>query len=260
MSILDARFPLLALAFACTAPALLPGPAGSGPNDPEPGEDPVTETGNPKRVTGVTVEVGFTSPTGVEASGAVVTASAGTAVLRDIELDLPSGQDCTKIDFELSEPARCIDDAIVIEGPLVIDLYNRTSQPDLSNLALPEGTYRRIDMRFDPDSAPDEVSLRLLTEVSIDDVPTMVELALEINEDARFESPNGIFVSDSSALLALLDLDVILADTPLVDCASTLGSPGSTITIDDDSNCRDVEEAISDALKESFDLDDGDDD
>ena len=196
-----------------------------------------------------------------DADGTPARIDAVGATVRDIGLDLPDGSSCA--DFELEPPVRCDEewDKIIVEGPFDLDLVARTSEPSLEEVRLPAGTYRRVDLRFDSNDAPDGASLRIGGTLELADGERRVELLLPIDQDARFEAPGGIEVGPDTSLLALLDLDVLLGAAPLRRCADSgdVRDDGGTLWIDG-SECEDVINGIEQVLKERWDLVDSDDD
>ncbi|MBX2803159.1 MAG: hypothetical protein KTR31_36095 [Myxococcales bacterium] len=192
-------------------------------------------------------------------AGNLVTIDGGNAAIRDIEIDLPSGQTCGDLDptFAFESPVRCEDgeDKIEIVGPFLVDLVTREATPSLAGLTIPPGTYERVDIRFDPGASGSGVSLAMAGTIEDISDPVAFELALEINEDARFESPDGIEVDASEDMFAQIDLDVVFRQTLLGSCARSLAD-GGVAQIDNESDCGDdLEDAIEDAIKETFDLD-----
>jgi hypothetical protein len=196
-----------------------------------------------------------------DADGAAAVVDRVEAVVRDIGLDLPDGSSCA--DLELADPVRCDEegDKIIVEGPFFLDLVARTSEPSLDDIELPAGVYRRVDLRFDPNEAADDASLRIGGTLELVDGVRAVELGLPINEDARFEHPDGIEGGGGGSLLALLDLDVLLGAAPLRRCAESgdADDDGTTVWIDG-SDCDDVIDGIEEVMKERWDLVDSDDD
>lgn len=213
-----------------------------------------TDTGTNGATTTGPIELVFT-----DRSGATVSLDGAWAVVRHIEIDLPSGTRCDDLDpsFVFEEPVRCEagEDKIEIGGPLDIDLVNQRSTPSLTGLTIPPGTYRRVDVRLHDSSAPSEITFIVVGTVHDPVAPVDFELALGINEDARFESPDGIVLKSSDEMLARLDLDAVLGQTRLGACARELEHDGYA-QIDGESDCGDdLEDTIEDALKDTFDLD-----
>lgn len=222
-----------------------------------------SSTGDTAATTSTGTSTSTSTSTWVEtsdASGNPIRITAGTAVIRHIELDLPSGDSCNELrkSFTFEPPVRCEsgEDKIEILGPFVVDLIGRTSEPSLSGLTVPAGTYQRVDIRFHRSSAPDEITLALAGTVDPDGAGIDFDLALGLNEDARFESPGGVPVSQSGALVAMIDADVVFGATHLGACAATLADGSGHASIDAESDCGDeLEDEIEEAIKERFDLD-----
>ena len=186
-----------------------------------------------------------------DAAGNPLRIMAGTAIVRHIELNLPSGETCNELrkSFTFESPVRCGagEDKIEIQGPFEVDLIGQTSEPSLDGLTLPGGTYKRVDIRFHRSSAPDEITLALSGMVDVGSEVIDFDLALGINEDARFESPIGVSVNSSGALLALIDADVVFGATQLGACAAASADDNGYASIDAESRCGDaIEDAIED--------------
>lgn len=187
-----------------------------------------------------------------EGSGALVTVSSASITVRDIEIDLPDGRSCEDLDpGVVVEPLRCSDDKLHLDGPYRFDLVSQTSEPPLDDVVIPEGVYKRVDLRLDPDVATDERSLTLAGDV--DGAP--FDLALPINEDARFENEGGLHIGGVDQILAHLDLGAVMADVPLSDCLSDLSADDDGVTYITEDGCKDVEDSLKDSLKNTFDLD-----
>lgn len=185
-----------------------------------------------------------------EADDALVEVNAATLSVRDIEIDLPDGRTCADLPpGAVVEPLLCESDKLRLEGPYTFDLVNRTASPPLDDVVIPAGTYDRVDLRLDPDSAPSEQSFTMSG--TVDGAP--FDLALPINEDARFENESGLRLDSWHQLAAHLDLGALMADVPLADCVSDLGEEGVASVTED--RCKDVEDTLKDALKNTFDLD-----
>ena len=126
-------------------------------------------------------------------------------------------------------------DKIIVEGPFFLDLVARTSEPSLGDVELPAGVYRRVDLRFDPNEASDDASLRIGGTLELADGVRAVELGLPINEDARFEH---LRVQDESANAQhLTDLHVKLGvrsgdNFTVIGCRTgDFGSPTPTFGV-----------------------------
>jgi len=173
-----------------------------------------------------------------------------------IEFDAPGTKPCAEADFSNSGlSVRCDGAKIRIEGPILVDLMTGTSQPSLENLVIPAGIYKRIDVRFEQLKGGD-VTLTASGEIAYRQMPTPYDLALKFNEDARFESPGGITITEDAGEQVLLELDVRrwFSALPLTDCLDDgdLMIEGGRIAIrDKGSKCGMVEAALKDAIKAS---------
>ena len=169
------------------------------------------------------------------------------ARVRDIELILPDGVSCDGV-------AGCESNKIRVIGPWTIDLLTGVGTPPLPTLEVPATTYRRIDVRFEPDDA--DVTLSARGTVPFRGAATPFALDLKFDETARFESATGVVVAADALRSVVMRLDprVWLSDLPLVACADDGDLPivdGTIVLADGNGSCSDVENVIKDAIKES---------
>ncbi len=191
--------------------------------------------------------------------------------LRDLQLDVPSDEDldCDALADELTDPVTCSAGTLTVTGPFVADLLTGTSEPSLDDVSLAAGTYERLDARVDDAEhleAGDvlaELALLLRGELTLDGAVQPFELALQLNEDIRFEGGDGVQVDgQASGLLAALDVSSWLAEVPLAACIREgdveVGDDG-VARIDEDTSgsgdCSDVEDRIREHMKEDGQLD-----
>jgi hypothetical protein len=203
--------------------------------------------------------------------------------LRDIRLDLPQGTKCADVK-NLLVGATCGEGeheetesedggthggsgTVEIPGPLVVDLLNNTTTPDLSGLRLPAGTYRRIDFRLE-EGRSDELpandaligaSFIARAQFTDDGSPaSTLELRFAFSEDARFESATGVTVEADDTLVALLKPQVWLEGLPVGQClkAGDLTVTNGVARIDDSArgSCSDAENRVKENIKRSNDL------
>jgi hypothetical protein len=170
--------------------------------------------------------------------------------LRDIRLDLPQGTKCADVKNLLAR-ATCGEDGheetegedggtqggdrgmyggsgtVVIPGPLVVDLLNNATTPDLSGLRLPAGMYKRIDFRLEEDRSDElpandrPIGASFIARAQFTDAnppASTLELRFAFSEDARFESATGVTVEADDALVALLQPQVWLEGLPVGQC------------------------------------------
>ena len=198
------------------------------------------------------------------------------AYIRQIELDLPDGERCDELSGDLigatCEAGEGADeDKIVIEGPRLINLINGDVTPPLTDVLIPEGRYKRVDIRFD-DGRPDEGliteedmlndrSLDLSFGFDHDEELTLLSVRLKFNEDLRVEAPEGVEVADGDALIAQLDVTQWLQMIDFFSCVDGEGltTNGPLVFIDDDEpaegSCAGIEGDIKELLKERAQLD-----
>lgn len=189
--------------------------------------------------------------------------------LRHIELDLPAGTTCADLEGELAGAA-CLSDAkIRIDGPMVVDLITGATTPDLGKVALPAGTYSRIDFRVDDGDpqegliqagdALDDYSLVVDATFDYEGTPVTLLLSLNFDEDIRIERPAGVALAPADNLAVKFVVDDWLAGVDIAGCLDDgeLTLDGDTVVIDDlaDGACGGVEDIIKNNMKNSGDLD-----
>jgi len=188
----------------------------------------------------------------IDQAGNTFTLTTARARVRHVELYLPAGASCAGV-------AGCDGDKIRVDGPWDIDLLTGDATPALPRVEVPLGTYRRVDVRFEPDDG--DVTLAVSGTVLFRGAPTPFTLALDFNETARFESATGFVVTRDVVqdAVARLAPATWFAALPLVACADDGDLPieGGTIVITDgDGSCSDVESVVRDAIKGSGRLED----
>ncbi len=200
-----------------------------------------------------------------EAGGGELVLDNALAFVRDIEFDLPDGVSCSgddDFDGECDEDS----DKIVVTGPWLVDLMTGTATPPMDDIRIPAGRYKRVDVRFDdaePAQAPGlEIPAELAGATLVADGTTSTgdaerfQLRLKFNEDARFETEDGIDVDETGTQAMLLELDASswFASVNLSDCVEDgdLAIDDGVLMIDDeDGSCSDIENDLKRAIKES---------
>ncbi len=198
----------------------------------------------------------------VEQGGHRLTVEQASVFIRHVEFDLPEGAEC---EAEHTGDV-CDEDKLSFDGPWVVDLMTGAADPDLSELRVPAGTYKRVDVRLD-DAESDEAH-------DIDGVDSLhgntlvvsgtysgpeaerFELSLKFNEDARFEHEDeGLQVEAGGVRDMVLSLDVAewFESVDLAKCAEDgdLEVRDGVLIIDESGDCSDVENDLKDAIKNS---------
>jgi hypothetical protein len=211
-------------------------------------------------------------PTFTSSDGITFTLTDARIHLKDIRLDLPQGTKCAEVRGLLSGATCKGGDSgsgsgtVVVPGPILVDLMTGATQPDLSTLRLPAGTYKRIDFRLEEAKAGEVpsteplvgYSLRVKAGFTHDSTPSTLELNLKFSEDARFESSTGVEVGADDALLALLQPQVWLEGLPVATCLQKgdLVMSNNVLLIDARAkgDCSGAEETVKRNIKTSGDL------
>jgi len=211
------------------------------------------------------------------APSTVFTSSDGTSFtltqarihLRDIRLDLPKGTKCEDVSGLLSG-AECkgSGDAktLLVPGPIVVDLMTGATTPDLSELRIPAGNYKRIDFRLE-EAKSDEVgatepllgySFMARADFTQGGTARKLEMFFKFSEDARFESATGVDVPEGGSLVAFLKPQVWLQGLPLGECIrdGDVEVANNTVRVDDKAGgeCSDAENTVKENIKTSGDL------
>lgn len=216
-------------------------------------------------------------PVATDAAGVAFSVEQGLLHLRHIELDLPSGGSCADVSGLVGAECHDADGPgdeakIRIPGPFAVDMINGMSTPSLAGVSIPAGTYRRIDLRVD-DGRPsegvvaagsplDDNALAVIATFDHGGTTATLDLRLNFDEDIRIEQPGGVAVAPGDDLIARFAATNWLAGVDLGACVDTLTPTGDRYVVDDrnDGACAGIEDAVKNAMKESGDLVDSDDD
>lgn len=164
------------------------------------------------------------------------------------------------------------EDEIRFEGPFTVDLLTGLSTPSLDNLAVPPGTYKRVDLRVDDLQAEDTTQSSELVGHSLiaygtytTDTATPVRLALKFNEDIRFETPDGFTISETGGTDIVASINsqnwfagvgaaIAACLTEKEDDALIGGVLNFDESDDNATECGEVEELLKESFKNSGDL------
>jgi hypothetical protein len=134
-----------------------------------------------------------------DAAGTVFTVRSGYANVGRIKIALPQGMDCSDADETACESGEA-----KLEGPWVSDLLTGKWMPDPGSVRIPIGAYKRLLVRLEaqenaPAGVPDlgRHSLVFAGTFAYAGRPDRpFAIALDFDEDQRFESPSGFAVSE----------------------------------------------------------------
>jgi hypothetical protein len=192
-----------------------------------------------------------------DAGGTVFTIRSGYVNVGRIKIALPDGVDCSEADETACESGEAR-----IEGPWISDLMTGKWTPDPGAVRIPVGAYKRLEVRLEAQDkvaagAPDLGLHSLVFGGTFawsgrSDRPFTV--ALDFDEDERFESPTGFAVSEGNTAITI-DLDIArwLAQANLTACLENgslpLDSEGG-FAFGKDGGCG-LEQEMKDAIKAS---------
>jgi len=192
-----------------------------------------------------------------DAGGSVFTVKTGYANVGRIRIALPDGVDCSQADETACESGEA-----TIDGPWVSDLMTGKWIPDPGTVRMPLGVYKRLEVRLESQDkvaagAPDLGRHSLVFGGTFSwsgraDRPFTV--ALDFDEDERFESPAGFAVAEGSTTITVaLDIARWLSQANLTACLENgslpLDSTGG-FAFEKDGGCG-VEQEMKDAVKAS---------
>ena len=154
------------------------------------------------------------------------------------------------IQVDLFEEEASID----IVGPFVIDLVTGTSTPSLADVEIPEGTYKRVDIRVDDGDSLDGNSFVAIAAFEYEGAPATLDLALHFNEDIRIEHPDGVALGPDTDLVAEFVVNDWLAGIDIAGCIddADLELVDGVVTIDettDNGSCSGIENTIKNNMK-----------
>lgn len=207
---------------------------------------------------GPAADGGLAAPDG---DGDVLAIVSASVHIRDIELYLPEGVGCDDVDDDDLGGFDCEDDdgdddsddaKLVLDGPFDVDLVSGEIVGD--EVALPTGTYRRVDVRVDDDE--DDVTFAAAGTMDLDGEDVEVQIQLDFNEDVRFEGDLTIGEDDKvGSLVVGFDVQQWLAGVPLHECVRREGSTDGPLVVGEDNSgsgsCSDLENAIRDNVEAS---------
>lgn len=202
----------------------------------------------------------------LDASGATFGVTAARATVRHVDLYLPAGTDCTAVPGLVTGGAdytvACDGDKIRARGPWTIDLLTGVATPALPTVPVVAGTYRRVDVRFDPGA--DDLTLVIEGATTVSGASTPYRLALDFTDEIRFEGTTFVASPDVVAkALLVLDPATWFAQIPLTQCAADgdLESEDGVLLIEDGKGaCDKIEDQIVGAIGGSGRLEDEHDD
>jgi hypothetical protein len=192
-----------------------------------------------------------------DAGGSVFTVRTGYANVGRIKIALPDGIGCSEADETACESGEAR-----IDGPWVSDLMTGKWLPDPGAVRIPAGAYKRLEVRLEAQQmagagAPDLGYHSLVfggTFAWSGRADRPFTVALDFDEDERFESPTGFPVAEgSTSIIIALDIARWLSQANLTACLENgslpLDSAGG-FALGKDGGCG-VGQELKDAIKAS---------
>lgn len=214
-----------------------------------------TETGNAHDDGGVpiTIHFGLTATTDAlaaeDADGRAFGIDRAIGRIRRIDLSLPDGMTCADVAGQIVGGS-CDTDHVRYDGPWTVDLLTGAAAPPIEGLRAPAGTYRRIDVRFEGDSAGPAL---VIEGVPPGDAAERYRLEGDFAEDARFEGRAAVIAGEGPVALDLaMPVDAWLAETPLGACLDDGSVPVEEGVALIDAQLDGACEATVDALKRAM--------
>lgn len=213
------------------------------------------------------------------------------ANIEEIRLELPEGMSCADVEAQLSDGLSCeeeveIEDGqsvteaeIHVPGPFVINLLTGESTPSLSNLEIPSGMYREIEIKFDEarledgilDGADALINNTIYVEGSYQTDASTTQafiIALGFSEDWEMSSAQELTVLEGATNQLSTEFNQAnwFNDLPLDSCLADgdLSLVDGVLVIDESVSgsgaCADIEDIVKDNFENSGSFDDDDDD
>lgn len=196
-----------------------------------------------------------------DADGSPFEFSAIYASIRDIDFKPKSVDDCEAESLEENE---CDAEKIRFSGPFSVNLLTGESEPALEEFAVPAGTYKQIDIRFD---VSDNGSQGLGLDNVLSGAAFVIEgrdveadlpfrVLIDLNIEAKFKSKTGIALEEDNPKNVLLSLDPLgwLESISLHDCISAgeFRTEDGVIVIDTDgeNKCKTLEQDLREQIKD----------
>jgi len=195
-----------------------------------------------------------------DVSGTVFTITEARANVRHIQFDLPdSSQDSTR--------------QISLDGPFIVDLIDGVAVPAIGAFEVPADIYKRIDVRLDDTRSED--GLIALSDPLLDNTLMIsgtfdyngnpergFTIILKLNEDVRFENPNGIVIREGETNNVILNLNVgeWLENIDITQCLNDgdmqLETNGDLVINDHNGNgdCDNLEQKLKTNIKNKYDI------
>jgi len=176
--------------------------------------------------------------------------------VEEVRLKLDSGVQCAEVEAELFG-AVCVDgNRVLIPGPIVFDLADGTSSPDLSEVRIPAGNYKRAELVLgtaDGDLLADDDDLAgrtLVSQFEPVDADYEVALRLGLEDVLKIDDPRAVDTQNDGMVLALgVDGSSWFADSGLDACldAGTVPTSESGVYVVNDEDptlCDGLADAI----------------
>jgi hypothetical protein len=192
-----------------------------------------------------------------DAGGTAFTIKSGYANVGRIRIALPDSLDCNDAD-----ETDCESGEVKLPGPWVSDLMTGKWIPDPGSVSIPVGSYRSLDVRLEAQDkvvagAPDLGKHSLViggTFAYAGRIDRPFRIALDFDEDARFESSSGFSVdSGENAITLALDIAQWMSTADLTACLDAGSLPLDALggfSLEKGHGC-DLEQALKDAVKAS---------
>lgn len=230
------------------------------------------DTGNANDVTSIKVAVAVGPGSPIDQQGNTFTIETALANVRDVDLYLPDGATCDDLigaegldTVGGDHTVVCENDHVRARGPWLVDLVAKTSTPDLPEVPVLAGTYRRIDVRFDPGA--DGATIAVTGTFLIEGRAQPFAMTLDFSETLRFEGTDVVATRDAVAQ-ALLTLDPSgwFASMPLAQCAADGDFPieGGIVRFGedddggrgggDDDACEEFDDRVRDGVRDGCEL------
>ncbi len=202
---------------------------------------------------------------------------AASMYVREVRLRLPNATNCVDLDPISLVGATCVstDDVpaeqeILVSGPFIVNLTDPASSP-LNQVRVPSLAYTRVKYRLEEADPSDGVltstdplaNLSFIADATFmkDNVLNTLHLALKIDKDIEIENTSGMELGRNGAISIKLNASDWLASAGLGACIDdgSILIENQTATVDEDTECGDVENILNMSIQSSGDVSDDED-
>jgi hypothetical protein len=207
-------------------------------------------------------------------SGTLYTLTSLRVGVEEIELDRPEDVSCGDLGG-FSEPLKCDDDGLLggedqirLDGPIVFDVLEGTTTPDISGLEIPAINYQEVDLEVDTARVEDDTidiedemidrTVVAYADFESDGQKRQLKLDFSFKAEAKAGDPASLALERGDTLVLELDVTNWLRNIPVTRCLQLgeLKARGGVVALDDESigECHDAEADFEENFEQSLEV------